>query len=79
MLDRLLSPDPPPFALLHRPGSGVADIDVIVGDISACERIADIPLSPEGPRARDARPAALPPDQGSAATPAPTTRPRCWR
>lgn len=48
MLDRLLSSDPPPFALLHRPGSGVADIDVIVGDISAHERIADIPLREEG-------------------------------
>ncbi|WP_066362969.1 anthranilate synthase family protein [Herbidospora mongoliensis] len=48
MLDRLLSTDPPPFALLHRPGSDVSEIDVLVGDISAYERIADIPLSDEG-------------------------------
>nr|WP_062341482.1 chorismate-binding protein [Herbidospora sakaeratensis] len=48
MLTRLLDADPPPFALLHRPGSGVADIDVLSGEVVPLDRIADIPLSDEG-------------------------------
>jgi phenazine biosynthesis protein phzE len=39
---------PPPFALIHRPGFNAGAIDLILGRTSAVDRIADIPLPPEG-------------------------------
>ncbi|MFG2871247.1 chorismate-binding protein [Streptomyces sp. NPDC048338] len=51
LLDRVLGAEPPPFALLHRPGATGADrIDLVVGRTTARELIADIPL-PAAPAA----------------------------
>ena len=51
LLDRVLGAEPPPFALLHRPGATGADrIDLVVGRTAARELIADIPL-PAAPAA----------------------------
>ncbi|WP_327374160.1 anthranilate synthase family protein [Streptomyces sp. NBC_01216] len=47
LLDRVLGADPPPFALLHRPGATGPDrIDLLVGPTTERELIADIPLPP---------------------------------
>ncbi|MEW1695726.1 MULTISPECIES: anthranilate synthase family protein [unclassified Streptomyces] len=47
LLGRVLGADPPPFALLHRPGATGPDrIDLVVGATAARELIADIPLPP---------------------------------
>lgn len=44
-LDDLLSTTPPPFALLHRPQSGEGDeLDVLVGEVSTVEHLADLPV-----------------------------------
>jgi phenazine biosynthesis protein phzE len=46
LLARILEPDPPPFALLHRPDSGSPGIlDLLVGDVSTPATLADIPLA----------------------------------
>ncbi|MGW5054069.1 anthranilate synthase family protein [Actinokineospora sp. NPDC004072] len=42
LLARVLSDDPPPFALLHRGGDRV---DVLVGEVSAVERLGEVELS----------------------------------
>ncbi|MFC7614845.1 anthranilate synthase family protein [Actinokineospora soli] len=42
LLERVLAPDPPPFALLHR-GSG--RLDVLVGAVTEVERLADVELT----------------------------------
>ncbi|MBF8191535.1 chorismate-binding protein [Nonomuraea sp. K274] len=48
-LDRVLGPDAPPFALLHRPGAGRLDrVDLLVGDMAEVGTVADIPLSSSG-------------------------------
>jgi phenazine biosynthesis protein phzE len=48
-LDRILGPDAPPFALLHRPGSAGPDrIDLLFGDVSEVDLIADIPVRENG-------------------------------
>ncbi|MFH8617767.1 anthranilate synthase family protein [Streptomyces sp. NPDC017979] len=53
LLDLVLGPDTPPFALLHRPGAtGPGELDLIVGETAAVERIADIPLPPDGGHSR---------------------------
>jgi 2-amino-4-deoxychorismate synthase len=45
LLERILSSDPPPFALLHRPDSGTRGvIDMLAGEVSALSALADIPL-----------------------------------
>ena len=49
LLDRVLVSSPPPFALLYRPettGPGV--LDVLVGEVSYPDTIADVPLPPTG-------------------------------
>ncbi|SCD87174.1 phenazine biosynthesis protein phzE [Streptomyces sp. BpilaLS-43] len=47
LLERIIGADPPPFALLHRPGGTGADrIDLLTGRVDARELIADIPLTP---------------------------------
>ncbi|TXC99728.1 anthranilate synthase family protein [Streptomyces sp. ISID311] len=44
-LDLVLSPQPPAFALIHRPErTGGAVLDVLVGEVSAVPALADIPL-----------------------------------
>ncbi|MGC9542851.1 anthranilate synthase family protein [Streptomyces sp. UG1] len=45
LLDDILGPTPPPFALLHRPeATGPGVLDVIVGEVSHPETLAGIPL-----------------------------------
>ncbi len=52
LLDRLLAPDPPPFALLHRPATtGPGALELLVGTMSTADTLADVPL-PEGTVAR---------------------------
>lgn len=54
LLDRVLASRPPAFALLHRPeATGPATLDVLVGDMSAPETLADLPF-PARPAAGDA-------------------------
>ncbi|MDH6123571.1 anthranilate synthase family protein [Kitasatospora sp. GP82] len=46
LLERILVEQPPAFALLHRPETGAADeIDVLIGEVSQVEKLADIPLA----------------------------------
>ncbi len=48
LLDRVLSAQPTPFALLHRPErTGKDRLEVFVGEVSTLDRLADIPLSHE--------------------------------
>jgi phenazine biosynthesis protein phzE len=45
LLDRVLAPNPPPFALLHRPeATGPGALELMVGEVSTPEALADIPL-----------------------------------
>ncbi|WP_327237720.1 anthranilate synthase family protein [Streptomyces sp. NBC_01317] len=45
LLDRVLGPVPPPFALLHRPEStGEGTLDILVGEISTHAALADLPV-----------------------------------
>ncbi|MFB7653652.1 MULTISPECIES: anthranilate synthase family protein [unclassified Streptomyces] len=56
LLDRILAPDPPPFALLYRPTATGADrVDVLTGPVGAVDRVADLPVpeSPRGPAGAD--------------------------
>jgi phenazine biosynthesis protein phzE len=55
LLRRLTTSDPPPFALLrrHEPG-GQDGIEVLAGEVSTVDALADIPL-PDGPAAPGAR------------------------
>ncbi|HLK43201.1 MAG TPA: anthranilate synthase family protein [Thermoleophilia bacterium] len=51
LLQRILGPEPGPFALLHRPeATGHGLLEVLVGDISQPASLADIPLSDEPAR-----------------------------
>lgn len=43
-LDKVLVADPPPFALLHREHG----VDVLLGEVSEVEYLADLPLRPAG-------------------------------
>ncbi|MFG2180167.1 anthranilate synthase family protein [Streptomyces abikoensis] len=46
LLDLVLAPLPPAFALLHRPGAAGPDtLEILVGDVSTPETLADIPMS----------------------------------
>ncbi|GIH94886.1 anthranilate synthase family protein [Planobispora siamensis] len=48
LLDEILSPRPPAFALLHRPGAGREGVlDVLVGEVSTAATLAELPLSDE--------------------------------
>lgn len=52
LLDRVLVPRPPPFALLYRPETiGPGLLDVLVGEISMPGTLADIPLPEESRQA----------------------------
>ncbi|MEV4455444.1 chorismate-binding protein, partial [Microbispora sp. NPDC049633] len=45
LLERVLAPEPPPFAVLHRPeAAGPGRVDVLVGEVSTAGRLAEIPL-----------------------------------
>jgi 2-amino-4-deoxychorismate synthase len=47
LLARVLSAQPPPFALLHRPAANGPDtLDVLVGGVGTRETLADLPVSP---------------------------------
>ncbi|WP_441251430.1 anthranilate synthase family protein [Kitasatospora sp. McL0602] len=49
LLEQILAPRPPAFALLYRPETGAADqVDVLVGSVAEVEALADIPLGTEG-------------------------------
>ncbi|MFI8308351.1 anthranilate synthase family protein [Streptomyces sp. NPDC085927] len=49
LLESVLRDDPPPFALLYRPGAiGPGRLDLLVGSTGRVDRIADIPL-PDAP------------------------------
>ncbi|MDT0447167.1 anthranilate synthase family protein [Streptomyces johnsoniae] len=53
LLARVLAPQPPPFALLYRPeATGAARLDVLVGDVSTRDTLADLPLPGPGPAGR---------------------------
>jgi phenazine biosynthesis protein phzE len=46
LLEQVLAPRPPAFALIQRPRSaGPAELDVLVGDVSTPDTLAEIPLS----------------------------------
>jgi phenazine biosynthesis protein phzE len=45
ILATVLGPEPPAFALLHRPGIDPGSIDVLVGEVSEVPALADIPLA----------------------------------
>jgi phenazine biosynthesis protein phzE len=46
LLGRILGDNPPPFALLHRPEAGGHDrLDLLIGDVSYVDSLADIPVS----------------------------------
>lgn len=48
LLERILSAQPPPFALLHRPDRvGEDRLEALVGEVSTLDRLSDIPLVPE--------------------------------
>ncbi|MDQ3402033.1 MAG: chorismate-binding protein, partial [Actinomycetota bacterium] len=49
LLQRVLADEPRPFALLHRPESTGADtVDLILGDVSTPDTLAEVPLRPGG-------------------------------
>ncbi|MFI9612435.1 anthranilate synthase family protein [Streptomyces sp. NPDC052023] len=49
LLGRALAPDPPAFALLHRPETtGTGTLDVLVGTVSLPRTLADIPVPASG-------------------------------
>ncbi|GGQ43735.1 anthranilate synthase family protein [Couchioplanes azureus] len=47
-VEELLVSDPPPFALLYRPGSDPDHVDVLVGEACTVDRLADLPLPQAG-------------------------------
>ncbi|MDR7301963.1 anthranilate synthase family protein [Haloactinomyces albus] len=51
-LERILGDDPPAFALLHRPGSSGGDVEVLTGETTTAEAIADLELPPASMPAR---------------------------
>ncbi|WSA99369.1 anthranilate synthase family protein [Streptomyces sp. NBC_01794] len=47
-LDSLLTPDAPPFALLHRPSSAGRDqVEILVGDVLEVPTLAELPVTQE--------------------------------
>jgi len=51
-LDRVLVPDPPPFALLHRPErAGASVLEVLVGEVCTPDTLAEVPRRPRPPDA----------------------------
>ncbi|MGH3811007.1 MAG: anthranilate synthase family protein [Pseudonocardiaceae bacterium] len=49
-LQRIMSDNPPPFALLHRPEStGPDQLELLIGDVRPVRRLADLPLPTNPP------------------------------
>ncbi|MFD9968657.1 anthranilate synthase family protein [Streptomyces sp. NPDC059017] len=48
LFGQILRPEPPPFALLHRPERNADVLDVLVGDVSTPDALAGIPLPEPG-------------------------------
>ena len=48
LLEQVLVPDPPPFALLHRPHADPDHLEVLLGQITEVSRLADVPLPRTG-------------------------------
>ncbi|MFH8462574.1 anthranilate synthase family protein [Streptomyces sp. NPDC017991] len=48
LLNSLLTPDPPPFALLRRAGARTPEVEVLTGEVREVTTLADVPL-PGGP------------------------------
>jgi phenazine biosynthesis protein phzE len=46
LIERLLSPAAPPFALIRRrtPGRDADTVEVLIGPVTTVERLADVPL-----------------------------------
>lgn len=50
LLDRILTPQPPPFGILHRPESnGPSTLDIMVGDVTEVDSLAALPVPDEPP------------------------------
>jgi phenazine biosynthesis protein phzE len=49
LVTRLLSPDAPPFAVLHRPNVAADAVEILIGDLSRVDVVADLP-GPPSPR-----------------------------
>lgn len=46
LLEQVLVPQPPPFALLHRPETSPhGELEILVGEVSTVDTLADLPLS----------------------------------
>jgi 2-amino-4-deoxychorismate synthase len=43
LIGRLLAPDPPPFAVLHRPHISPDTVELLIGDLITVELLADLP------------------------------------
>jgi phenazine biosynthesis protein phzE len=48
LLDRVLGPHPPCFALLHRPDAVGDRVEVLIGDVTEVPQLADLPLPARG-------------------------------
>jgi 2-amino-4-deoxychorismate synthase len=48
LLSRVLTPTPPPFAIIHRPEHTGTSVQVLVGDVTEHPTLADIPLPEPG-------------------------------
>jgi phenazine biosynthesis protein phzE len=48
VISRLVAPDPPPFAVLHRPHADPGTAEILLGELLAVEEIAQLP-EPAGP------------------------------
>lgn len=49
LLDRVLGPTPPPFALLHRPESaGDGRLDLLLGDVATLNSLTELPVPTDG-------------------------------
>ena len=53
VLDRILAPQPPPFAILHRPDAAGDHLDVLVGEVSTPDTLAGVALPDGGPPGHD--------------------------
>jgi phenazine biosynthesis protein phzE len=45
LLRRILAPEPPPFALIYRPESRPGTLQLLLGDVTEHESLADVPLA----------------------------------
>jgi 2-amino-4-deoxychorismate synthase len=45
VIERILGPQPPPFAILHRPDLAADHVDVLIGEVSTPDTLAQIPVT----------------------------------